>query len=454
MSDVRRTPSRRFALVLAAVPLVALLLAEAGLAVRNSTDDSPTSQTGQHHASTTTTQAERAAEAEAARAAALRDVVHRRAEALIQHDRAEWRSTLDPTRPRFDRQQMQLFDNLHEVPLASWTYSFDPGQERPAVGRSTRYGVPSWAPLTFRLHYRLKGFDERATSLMQYPTFVQRDGDWYFASFDDFRGQGRRSATDLWDFGPVSVVRTPDVLVLGHPESLATMQGLAAEVAADIPRVNAVWGSNWAQRVVVLVPSTQRELSQVVNDYGDLSDIAAVATAEVTVGKGDPNPVGDRIGINPANWPKLSMLGRRIVITHELTHVASRAVTSGSTPKWLAEGFADYVGYLDSGVPTTFVAQDLRSEVLTGTAPQTFPTDESFRGSSARLSQSYEASWLACRLIAQRWGQAALVRFYAAVGRSHARPAAAVAAAATHVLHVSSRELLSQWRGFVRSELS
>jgi hypothetical protein len=449
----RRLPSRRFAMALAAVPLVAVLLAEAGLALRDSTD-STGDNTRAAPRSTSTTQGERAESAAAARAAAIRDLTRRRAHAVMHHDRAEWRSTLDPVRPAFRREQLKLFDNLRDVPLRSWRYSFDTDQQRPPVPRSTRYGAPSWSPLAFRLHYRLRGFDRRATSLMQYPTFVQRDGSWYFASFDDFRGQDRRSATDLWDFGPVSVVRTDDVLVLGHPDTLPTMQALAVEVAADIPRVTAVWGSDWARRVVVLVPSTQHELSQVVNDYGDLSDIAAVATAEVTVGAGDPNPVGDRIGINPANWPKLSLLGRRIVITHELTHVASRALTSAATPKWLAEGFADYVGYLGSGVPTTFVAQDLRDAVLAGKDPQTFPTDESFRGSSERLSQSYEASWLACQLIAQRWGQSTLVRFYEAVGRSHERPGAAVAAAATRVLHISSHELMSRWRSYVRSELS
>jgi hypothetical protein len=185
-----------------------------------------------------------------------------------------------------------------------------------------------------------------------------------------------------------------------------------------------------------------------------LSGIAAVATAEVTAGIGDPDPVGDRIGINPLNWPKLSLLGRRIVITHELTHVASRAVTSASTPKWLAEGFADYVGYLDSGVPTTFVAQDLRDRILAGHRPHTFPTDDGFRGSSQRLSASYEGSWLACRLIAERWSQATLVRFYKTVGDSAEKPAAAVADAADKVLHISARALLAQWRSYVRSELA
>jgi hypothetical protein len=450
----RRTPSRRFAVALAAVPLVALLIADGAVWLRNSTDDDPSARPATARHGETLTQAERADQVAAARTTAIRELLHRRADALLTRDRAAWRSTLDPTRPEFRRQQMRVFDNLREVPLRSWSYSFSSMRAQPTVGRSDRYGVESWAPATLRVHYRLKGFDRRSTSLWQYPTFVRRGDEWFIASFSDFAHDGRHTSRDVWDFGPVSVVRTDNVLVLGHPDQLVTMQGLAAEVEADIPRVNAVWGTDWAQRVVVIAPSTQHELSEVVNDFGNLSDIAAVATAEVTAGIGDPDPVGDRIGINPANWPKLSLLGRRIVITHELTHVASRGVTSGSTPKWLAEGFADYVGYLDSGVPTTFVAQDLRDDVVAGKVPRAFPSDAGFRGSSQRLSESYEASWLVCRLIADRWGQDALVRFYKEVGDSQERSAAALDAAADKVLHVSAHELLARWRSYLRSELA
>jgi hypothetical protein len=240
-------------------------------------------------------------------------------------------STVDPERRRFRTQQSKLFANLRDVPFASWSYSF--GSEAPQLpsDRTGRYGAPAWAPSEFALHYRLRGFDRRPTNLPQYPTFVHRSSGWYLASLSDFASAGAKSAKDLWDFGPVAVVRTSSVLVLGHPGSESLMQGLADEVTADIPRVTAVWGHRWAREAVVLAPSTQHELGQVVGDFGKLDNIAAVASAEVNVGAGKPDPVGDRIGINPDNWVKLSPLGQQIVLTHELTHVATRAVTSSST---------------------------------------------------------------------------------------------------------------------------
>jgi len=440
--------------MLAAIPLLAVGVVD-GAAVlgRNSASQpkplaKPSSRVGQTDAAD-----RRAALAAAARTAAIRDVLSRRSDAVMTHNRAEWRATLDPEHPTFLHEQMGVFDNLQQVPFASWDYDFDAKKSLTPSARAKRYGAPTWSPANLSLDYRLRGFDRRATSLPQFPTFVHRASGWYLTSFNDYRRRGQRSSTDLWDYGPVVVVRSERVLVLGHPQAEPLMQSIAAQVTSDIPRVSAVWTHHWSQRAVVLVPATQRELGRVVDDYGDLDKIAAVATAEVQLGTSRPDPVGDRIGINPANWPKLSLLGQRIVLTHELTHVATRAVTSTSIPTWLAEGFADYVGYLDSGVPTTFVAQDLAAAVRAGRAPRHLPRTGEFNGASAQLSNAYEGAWLACRMIAERWGQAALVRFYSAVGHSPLDRTAAVQSALRRVLHISAGTFVARWRGFVSRSL-
>lgn len=435
--------------MLAAIPLLAVGVVDAAALLGRHSARAP------HRASpapSATSVPERAPVNASGRNTAIRELLKRRGDAVMSRDAAQWRGTLDPDNPQFVQAQMKVFSNLRSVPFASWSYSMDPSRSM-RTPRQRTYGVSTWAPAQLFLNYRLRDFDSRATSLPQYPTFVRRGDDWYLTSFDDFAGRGDVSSTDLWDYGPVAVLRTRSVLVLGHPSARALMRSLAVEVAADIPRVTAVWGDGWAKRAVLLVPSTQRELGQVVQDYGQLAHIAAVATAEVQIGSGRPDPVGDRIGINPANWPKLSALGQRIVLTHELTHVATRAVTSAALPTWLAEGFADYVGYLGSGVPTGFVAQELGAAVRAGDVPEKLPTTAEFNGASKRLSQAYEGAWLACRMIAQRWGQRALVRFYADVGRSDLAPSAAVQLAMRRLLHLNEATFVRQWRGFLRAEL-
>ena len=451
----RRTASanlpRRYGVILAIVPVLAVGLADAVVAVRSAT---PTRTHAVHATPGPHPTVNAQVRSAALRALAVRDLLARRGDAVLHHNLPEFLSTVDPAQPAFVKEQRREFTNMARVPFAAWSYDVNGDGSMPLNMQALRYGVTVWAPQAFTLHYEIRGFDVQPTSLTQYPTFVQRGGHWYIASFDDFNTPGQRSDVDIWDFGPVRVARAPGVLVLGHPSSTSLMQTVAQQASAAIPRVNAVWGRDWPRRVVVLVPSSQKELAQLVDDSGDLSQIAAVASAEVQDCPGPPDPVGGRVGINPANWNKLSTLGQRIVLTHELTHVATRSDTGSCTPTWLVEGFADYVGYLDSGVPVSVIAQELGHDVRAGRAPHALPPDSQFAGSSPRLAQAYEGGWMACRLIASRWGASTLVRFYRAVGTSALTPSDAVASAMTSLLHVTPSRFVALWRAYLRAQLS
>lgn len=443
---------RRMGLVLAIVPVIAVGLADVTIAVRSANATSHPAAASRPRSQSV--QAAGVPSAATVRDAALQDLLTRRATAVLHHDRAAFLATDDPAQPRFRAADSRRFAALTAVPLATWTYSMDSSVTFPATAAAHRYDAPTFAPLRFAVHYQLRGFDDQPTTLEQYPTFVQRAGHWYVGSFSDYIGLGDTSAVDIWDFGPVRVIRTSRVLVLGHPRSLALMKQVAREAGQAIPRVSAVWGKHWQQKVVILVPDSERELGELVGDTGSLSQIAAVASAEVQDCPGRPNPTGDRVGINPRNWPKLSPLGRRVVLTHELTHVATRADTGACTPTWLVEGFADYVGYLGSGVPVPFVAEELGNDVHRGRVPRSLPSTSQFSGSSRTLAQAYEGGWLACRMIAAQWGQRTLVDFYAAVGTSSLPPAAALAQASEAYLHLSPSQFVHRWQQFLRSQLA
>jgi hypothetical protein len=60
---------------------------------------------------------------------------------------------------------------------------------------------------------------------------------------------------------------------------------------------------------------------------------------------------------------------------------------------------------------------------------------------------------MACRLIAERYGQRALVRFYRAVGTSTSGTSSALVSASNEVLHVPFDRFTRQWREFLRAEL-
>jgi hypothetical protein len=85
--------------------------------------------------------------------------------------------------------------------------------------------------------------------------------------------------------------------------------------------------------------------------------------------------------------------------------------------------------------------------------PAALPADEDFgfTGDAAALAQAYEGGWLACRLIADRWGEARLGAFYRAVGE-HGQRGGAVEAAMTEVLRTTPEDFTVLWREYLRDQ--
>jgi hypothetical protein len=354
----------------------------------------------------------------------VRGLLATRAAAVRDRDRAAWVGTVDPSARAFRDRQGSLFDALGGVPLSDWTYRLDPDSsppDRPDLDEVR--GAGWWAPQV-TLTYRITGYDVAPTVELQRLTFVPRAGGWFVAADDDFAGEGKDTARGIWDAGPVTVVRGGSSIILGHPGSRSLMRRVAASVDAAVPRVTSVWGPMWSQKVVVLVPSSRAELSRIVGGTGDYSQIAAVATAELNGAATGYHPVGDRVVVNPSNFLKLGSLGRRVVLTHEVTHVATRAATGPAAPAWLVEGLADYIGYLGVGVSYAVSAQELRDAVRAGHLPSALPSEHDFEGTNADLAQVYEQAWTAVSLIAETYGRRGLLRFYRTVGRAEPTPSA------------------------------
>lgn len=385
----------------------------------------------------------------AEREAGVRALLAARSAAVRDRDREAWLATVDPAQPAFLARQAALFDALADVPLDGWEYVLDPAREQPADPALDRRHGPGWWAPAVTLRYRLAGYDDRPAVEQQALTLVPRDGRWLVAADDDFDPVGVRTARGLWDAGPVVAVSRSRVLVLGHPGDEPLLQEVARTVQAAVPRVTGVWGQDWAQRVVVLVPADPDELRRLVPG-GDLSQIAALATAEVADAPGDL-PVGDRVVVNPGTFRRLGPVGRRVVLTHEVTHVATRAATGSAVPAWLVEGLADHVGYLGAGVPLRTAARDLRAAVRRGDLPGALPADSAFDGAATDLSQAYEQAWLAVELLVQQYGVDRVVELYRAAGRASGPEQ--VAAAFVEQLGTTEQEFTQAWRASLRARL-
>lgn len=385
---------------------------------------------------------------------AVLGVLGRHASALTERNAQVWSADLDKSAGAagYAGRERRVFTNLAQVPLSTWRYVLvapvtDPNVLRPAA---TRLGGEV-VIVHVELQYAFADVDPAPTGKQLWITAVSRDAGWKLAGDDDAAAAGGPSWRGPWDFGPLLARHGRHTLVLAHPAHRSDLQRFAGLIDNLVPVVSSVWGPDWNDNVGVLIPDSQPEFAAVTGDSADSHDLAAVSVADQV--SPDGAVLGARIVLNPANLSRLDATGRRLVIGHELTHIASRAATSDQMPAWLIEGLADYVGNLNSGLPVAGIAAELAVEVRAGRVPTGLPTGADF-GASGRSSQAYEQSWLACRLIAARVGRAGLVRFYKAVAAAaRVDPATAAAVGLRQVLHTTLAAFTADWRAYLIGQL-
>lgn len=374
------------------------------------------------------------------RTAAAQRLLDRRAAAVRRHDRASFLTTISPSATAYRTAQRRLFANLRRLPLAGWHYTVT----APAAGDSA---MPDHWTARVRLVYRLRGFDRGPVTRTVYVAFTRRAGGWRISGAG--RPAGRADTAAIWTHGRLRVARGRSCLVLGVGSPSARLRDIARRTDAAVRRVDAAWPDAWTHRAVVLVPHDGRQAARLVGRGASarLGTLAALATVLAGPDGTPPPGAGDRVVLAPAGFARLSGLGRDVVLTHELTHVATRRATTGRTPYWLVEGFADYVGYRDRGVPVRTAARELATDVSRGHVPTALPADRDFTADASDLPQSYEQAWLACRMVARRYGEKRLIRLYRAA--AHGAPDRAL----RRVLGVDRDRFTARWRTELKREL-
>lgn len=417
--------TRRRALLLGSAGAAAFVAAGAGLAAARSGRSDRSGRSAAHPDS--------ASPAVPFEPGSARLVLANRARAVREGDRAAFLATVGSAPAAFQAAQARVFDNLRALPLESWEERLVRVESAaPDAGAGT-------AVVRLELRYRLRGFDRGQVARTRYLAFAPRSGTWGIVG--DGTRRGLADDPDIWDGGALRAVRGRSCLVAGDAGDL---DEIARRLDAAVPAVTSVVGRGWARRAVALVPADPARASALAGEGQDLHEIAALAAVAPAAGGGRGE---DRIIIAPATFGRLNALGRDVVLTHELTHVATGGARDGRTPLWLIEGFADYVGYRGAKVDARTAAGELSREVAAGRLPSALPGPAAFDAGSGRLSQAYQESWLACRMIADRYGETALVRLYRAAGR------AGEAAALRDVLGLTPGRLTALWRDHLTKEL-
>jgi hypothetical protein len=144
-------------------------------------------------------------------------------------------------------------------------------------------------------------------------------------------------------------------------------------------------------------------------------------------------------------------VGQEIVLRHETTHLVMHAASTSTTPLWLEEGFAEYLGYRDSGVPLSVAAGDVLGPVSQGHIPVSLPADDYFDGSRPNLGVAYHQAWTACLWLEGQLGSQGLVTFYDRVSLGTSSDPEQNVDSALAQVGISRAELVAGWRSALKA---
>jgi hypothetical protein len=370
--------------------------------------------------------------------------------AVTAHSTAAFLADVDASAPAaaFRNRQQTEIAALPSVPLTSWTYAVvGPVSDASATELAAkRYGAPALI-VHLTLTYRFARVDPVPSTHDLWWTFVRRAGQVLAAGDDDLAGTGGVSWRGPWDYGPVVVHRGAASLVIGHPGLEQSVAALGAAADAAVQAVTDVVATGWAHEVAIFVPSGTAEFDALSGGQGS-SDTAAVTTFD-----GGTTAGTARIVVRPATVQQLSGPGLAIVLRHEITHVATASATTPESPRWLIEGFAEYVANLGSDRPVRTAAAELAAQVQQDKLPTALPSDTDFQQGGTALAAVYEQSWLACVYLASRLGPQGVLTVYRQVGASTAPNDTATSVVLAAALHEPFATFLTQWRAYLKDQL-
>jgi hypothetical protein len=310
----------------------------------------------------------------------------------------------------------------------------DEDEARLTADQERAFGDRAWVG-DVQLVWRLRGFDAHDSRMEIALTFVETQNG---AAFVSARGESG-DAVPLWMLEDLAVRRSSRSLVLiPRGDRPARFSRLADQAVTDVRKVL----PGWRGRLVVEVPGDEQELSRALGAEQDTYGGIAAVTTTVDGSLSPDAPV--HIFVNPHVFDPLGPRGSQIVMSHEATHVATGAAIS-SMPTWLLEGFADYVALAHVDLPVSVTASQVLAEVRKDGPPARLPGKTEFDPQNKALGASYEAAWLACRLLGEKYGEKQLIAFYRASDRDGSTTAPFQA-----LLGTDQRTFTRAWKGYLR----
>lgn len=290
----------------------------------------------------------------------LKSMLARRAHAVTAGDERAFVATVDSSNASLVSQQKILFANMTQLPLSSLRYTMD--THSLLVPAQVAGGDPLLRPVVVE-HLQITGTMAAPVSNAVDETFVRRGGHWVVgAEVRPGQSDSVETAQERPWYGVPIVSRTVgQMTVMVDEASSATLDNLVHEVGADIdldaslldvPTRHAILVDATTNGASVSFNSVSKEQAGAVTFGLAHSD----ATGEKYIG-----PAGMVIKINPHDVARLS--ASTPLLRHELTHFLLNQY-SGTSPKWLSEGVANWVEYYPDDYPALRLTGDLYGRVM------------------------------------------------------------------------------------------
>ena len=362
-------------------------------------------------------------------------LLRRLSTALQTGSRADAVALAAPGDRQAARELRELSANARSLRIADLSMRYvDDEAGRAVDGVAPRLADRAWVG-EVQVDWRLRGFDTGLSRMEVSMTFLQTDDGAAFVTARRDDGE----ATPLWLLDRLAVERSRRSLVMVAGDTDADrFAGLADQAVVDVRKVL----PRWRGPLVVEVPTSQTELSRALGAEDHTYDAIAAVTTPADGSPAADSPI--HIFVNPPVFEPLGDQGAQIVMSHEAAHVATDAAFS-SMPTWLLEGFADYVALAHVDLPVEVTASQIIEQVRTEGVPSTLPGPVEFETENSALGASYESAWLACRLLAERYGEDRLIAFYEQADRD-----GGTTAAFTDVLGTTEVAFTTAWRNYLR----
>jgi hypothetical protein len=350
--------------------------------------------------------------------AGIREMLDRRAAAVLAGDEEAFMATVAEIDPRFVERQRQMIRGFRNLGVSEYRLQISDRfwPELTTPREVAKYG-PRARPTVLHVEerYRIEGYDPQLALDDLYLTFVRTDEGWKVASDVDLEDVGLWSGRKLWEYDPVITESSEHFRYVSHPDQAGAAEEILAAAERALEAVEDRWPLPWRMRALILAPTSTEELGRIIQATFDLDSFVAFAYSSVER-RDDFDLVGHRIILN---WPTFSQYDLSVqerILAHELLHFATREYTGPMVPGFVDEGVAEWVA---GDIETSEISRRLAA----GTWDRELPRDYQFiTGDGNDITLQYQESFTSAEYAVDRFGIREVANFYRMLGETRLAP--------------------------------